>query len=95
MLFLTENATEVIRAIGRQPEAPDSAGLRIAAPSDGSEKLTVAAASTPEEGDQVMEQEGARVFLEPEAAALLDNMVLDARVQDDGAVQFELAAQGG
>lgn len=93
MLALTDNATEVIRAIGRHPEAPENVGLRIARPPDGSEQLTVSTAVGPSEGDQVVEQEGARVFLEADAAQLLDDKVLDAHVDPDGAVQFLVAAQ--
>jgi iron-sulfur cluster assembly protein len=94
MLALTETATTVIRSVIDHPELPDGAGLRIAASSgDTTEGLTVAAAPTPEEGDQVLETEGARVFLEPTAAAILDEMVLDARVDDEGRPEFLVAAQ--
>jgi iron-sulfur cluster assembly protein len=90
MLMLTENATRVIGALVESPQLPDGAGLRIATAAEG---LTVAPAEAPEEADQVVEQQSARVFLEPDAAATLDDQILDAEVDDAGQVQFLLAPQ--
>jgi iron-sulfur cluster assembly protein len=92
MLAVTENATSVIQQLTDRPELPDGAGLRIASTEDAS-NLTVAPAGAPEEGDEVVEKGGARVFLESEAAAILDDKVLDARVNDAGGVEFLVAAQ--
>ena len=93
MLVLTDTAATVINSLGDQPGWNDAAGIRIAGPNDGSSQLDLAAAEAPIEGDQVVEQDGARVFLEPGAARMLDDMVLDAAVQDDGSVQFTLRRQ--
>jgi Fe-S cluster assembly iron-binding protein IscA len=82
----------VICQLTDRPELPDGAGLRIAS-SEQEPNLTVSPAGTPEAGDQVVESEGARVFLEPEAAAMLDDKVLDARVNDSGGVEFLVANQ--
>ena len=38
---------------------------------------------TPAEDDEMIEEQGARLFLEPEAASLLDDKVLDASVEQD------------
>jgi Fe-S cluster assembly iron-binding protein IscA len=84
---------DVIHTIADNSESPESAGLRIASPADGQERLTVSRKSSPERGDQVVESEGARVFLEPEAAAILEDKILDAHVDDQGAVQFLLEDQ--
>jgi len=92
MLVLTEQATQVIRAIVNRPELPDDAGLRIA-DSGGAQGLAVTTAQTPEEGDGVIEQSGARVFLESGAATALDDQVLDATVEPGGNVQFSIAPQ--
>ena len=78
---------------GRPAWLERAAGIRIAGPNDGSSQLDLAAAEAPIEGDQVVEQDGARVFLEPGAARMLDDMVLDAAVQDDGSVRFTLRRQ--
>jgi Fe-S cluster assembly iron-binding protein IscA len=93
MLTLTENATTVIRSLGARPELSEGAGLRITSAADGPDRLAISTASTPEAGDQVVDNEGARVFLEPRAAEVLDDKVLDARVDDQGTVEFLLVAQ--
>lgn len=94
MLVITDTATEVIRTIGQHPEQPPDGGLRIAT-SGGHEArdLVVRPAAAPEDGDKVVEKEGARLFLEEEAAAILDDKVLDAKVDDEGSVQFLLTSQ--
>jgi iron-sulfur cluster assembly protein len=92
MLVVTEQATTVILQLVDRPEMPDDAGLRIASTEPGNPKLTVTT-DTPEEGDQVVESNGARVYLEPESAQLLDDKILDARVDDSGGVQFLVGAQ--
>ena len=50
-------------------------------------------ASGPDETDEVVEEANARVFLEPQAAVVLDDKVLDAQVDDAGQVQFTLGQQ--
>jgi iron-sulfur cluster assembly protein len=91
MLALTENATNVIRQIVDRPELGDGAGLRIAGGQDQNQAFALSTAEAPAEGDVVVEEQGARVFLASEAAELLDEKVLDAQVDDDGGVQFLLA----
>jgi iron-sulfur cluster assembly protein len=93
MLDLTENATSMIRSIAERPESPDDAGLRVAVGGESTDRLTVAAADGPQEGDQVVEKEGARVFLDPQAAEILDDKVLDAQVGDEGGVEFLVSGQ--
>lgn len=90
MLTLTPNATTEIRNIIDNPEVPDGCGLRIANdPAAGGLTLTLAA--TPAEDDQVLDENGARVFLEPQAASMLDEMALDADTDGDGQVRFTVA----
>jgi Fe-S cluster assembly iron-binding protein IscA len=82
MLILTDNAVEAVKDIvSSAEEIPDTGGLRVVAeavPTGASLRLSVA--SVPAEDDQVVEEQGARVFLEPGAAELLDDKVLDASV---------------
>ena len=47
----------------------------------------------PQPGDQVLEEAGARVFLEETAAVTLDDKILDALVDENGGVQFSIAPQ--
>ncbi|MQA25330.1 MAG: Fe-S cluster assembly protein HesB [Micromonosporaceae bacterium] len=94
MLTLTDNAVSVIRTIVSQPEVPDGAGLRIAAENTNTaEGLTLSLATAPQEGDQVVDTSGARLFLEPTAASVLDDKALDADVDEQGKVSFALAEQ--
>jgi Fe-S cluster assembly iron-binding protein IscA len=93
MLVLTKQAVDVIQTLTTGTEAPDAVGLRIASTNDGPERFKVSAASNPERGDQLVESEGARVYLEPEAAIALEDKILDAQVDDQGTVQFMLDTQ--
>ncbi|NEN78400.1 Fe-S cluster assembly protein HesB [Nocardioides zeae] len=88
MLTLTENASTIVKDItDAQPEA---AGLRISSESATEPAFAVSVAPAPEEGDQVVEQSGATVYLDTDAAQQLDDKVLDAAVDDQGGVQFAL-----
>jgi iron-sulfur cluster assembly protein len=84
VLAITENAAEAIQTIvASSPEAPEKGGLRISTPPEGEqEKLELTIAAIPAEDDEVVEEHGARVFLDPEAASHLDDKVLDARVEE-------------
>ena len=93
MLTLTDSAVTAIRNLTAQPELPDETGLRIMSQDEGGPAFQVTLAETPVDGDQVIESEGARVFLEPDAAVALDDKSLDAQVDDEGTVAFTLAEQ--
>lgn len=96
MLVLTDSAAEIVKAITSTPEAPEGSGLRIASvvtqPGNPSE-LQLAATTGPAEDDQVLDSSGAHVFLEPQAAAYLDDKILDAQVDQEGNPQFTLGMQ--
>lgn len=95
MLTITHEAAEAIDAVVHSaPNAADTAGLRIAraVASDGQEGLELSIADHPAPDDAVVEAEGTPVFLESEAAAMLDDKVLDARV-DGEQVGFTLRDQ--
>jgi iron-sulfur cluster assembly protein len=92
MLELSTNATRVISSLGDRPEFPEGAGVRIGE-ADGTEGLAIMPASTPQPADQVVEAEGARVFLDPAAAEVLDDKILDATVDGEGHVKFLLVQQ--
>ena len=96
MLTLTENASAVIKNITGGEEEPDGSGLRIVQQGAAEEaELALTTAASPEPGDQVVEDQGARVFLEETAAETLDDKVLDAQVDESGGVQFTLGIQPG
>jgi iron-sulfur cluster assembly protein len=96
MLVLTEAAAEVVKSVTASPQAPEGAGLRIASavpePRDPS-ALQLVATAAPNQEDEVIEADGARVFLEPSAAAYLADKVLDVQFDEQGAAQFALARQ--
>ncbi len=86
MLTITHEAAEAIDAVVHSgPDTPETAGLRIARATtpDGEEGLQLAVTSGPAADDAVVEAGGTPVFLDVEAAALLDDKVLDARVTGD------------
>ncbi|HEY2651437.1 MAG TPA: HesB/YadR/YfhF-family protein [Solirubrobacteraceae bacterium] len=92
MLTLSESAVEAVDALLHMPEIPDAAGLRIRPVSES--QLTVEIAPEPAPGDQVIEEGGARVFVDSEAAPILDNVQLDARMEGDQ-VAFGFTPTGG
>src|SRR6266568_4284365 len=78
MLVLTEAAAEVVKSVIPTPQTPGETGLRIVSSAPEPEDpgaLQITAAAGPGENDQVIEAAGARVFLEPQAAAYLDDKV--------------------
>ena len=90
MLALTENVTEIVKQL--EQEVPAISGLRIAAEPDG-QSLSVSPADQAAPGDKVVEQDGATVYVEEAAAQMLDAMVLDGGVDEDGNIQFALGQQ--
>ncbi|MGI8677717.1 MAG: HesB/IscA family protein [Jatrophihabitans sp.] len=91
-LTLTDSAAIEIRNLVAQPEVPEDGGVRIADSGDGA--LTLSLTGGPDAGDQIVENSGARVFLEPQAGQLLDDSTLDAGVDEQGQVQFTLGEPG-
>jgi len=87
LLTLTEHAQTAVRTLTQDPQAPESAGLRITPGNEGLELMLVA---EPVPGDALIEDGGARVFVESQVAQLLDAQTLDAQVED-GNVNFFLA----
>jgi Fe-S cluster assembly iron-binding protein IscA len=92
MLTLTENASTIVKDITAQQGGPDTAGLRITS-GDPSQGLMVTAAAEPAPGDQTVESDGAKVYLDVPASQALDDQILDAAVDEAGRVQFALAPQ--
>lgn len=95
MLTITETAAEAIRAIVEQSDLPDEAGLRFALDSADESEVRLEVAMTPEplEGDAEVDLGGAHVYLDPNAAVVLDDKVLDAQATEDGQIAFSFADQ--
>ncbi len=97
MLAITEDAAAAIKSIVGSPGLPEGAGLRITqelnTEVDGETPRTdlrLSVVAAPQEGDEVLDEE--RVFVDPAAAELLDDKLLDADIVDDE-VRFSLDVQ--
>ncbi len=90
MLALTENVTEIVKHL--TDEVPAVAGIRIATEPDG-QSLSISPADQAAPSDQVIEQDGATVYVDESATALLDDKVLDGGVDADGNIEFALGQQ--
>src|SRR4051812_28441668 len=87
MLAVTEDAANAINAMLLGAELPREGGLRITAEQDDHQEPTLALALTEsaEPGDVSVDDHGARVFLDPPSAAVLDDKILDAEIHEDHA----------
>ena len=97
MLTITHEAAEAIDAVVHAaPDATDEAGLRIArgVTPDGQQGLQLSVTGSPAADDAVVDAEGTNVFLDAEAAQMLDDKVLDAKVEGEQ-VGFLLREQDG
>jgi Fe-S cluster assembly iron-binding protein IscA len=75
MLEISRDAVEALKDMGP---------LRITAEEQGDElELSIENATEPGEGEIVVEQDGARVFLDAAAAEALDDQVLGVHAHDD------------
>ena len=94
MLALTDSAVQAVKGIvSSAEEAPETGGLRVVADrAAGEANFQLSVVALPAEDDEVVEEQGARLFLDPEAASLLEDKVLDARVEQNQ-VAFTLADQ--
>ena len=94
LLALTDNAVEAVKTIVSSSDEPsETSGLRVVAELTGTQtNLELSVVPLPAEDDEVIEEQGVRVFLEQEAASLLDDKVLDATVEQNQ-VAFTIADQ--
>lgn len=94
MLALTDNAVEAVKNIvSSSDEDFETSGLRMVAERAGTQaNFQLSVVSLPAEDDEVIEEQGVRVFLEPEAASLLEDKVLDASLEQNQ-VAFTIADQ--
>ncbi|HEY3962414.1 MAG TPA: hypothetical protein VGL84_07785 [Gaiellaceae bacterium] len=84
MLQIADDAVDALREIG---------GLRIIAEEvDGEVELSIFDATEPQEGDEIVESDGVRVFLDAGAAEALADQVLGIHGHDDH-FHFEFSDQ--
>jgi iron-sulfur cluster assembly protein len=91
---LLDSAVQAVKDIVSSSEqVPEMGGLRMVAEREGTQAmLQLSVVPLAAEDDEVIEEQGARVFLEPDAASLLDDKVLDASVEQNQ-VAFTIADQ--
>jgi iron-sulfur cluster assembly protein len=94
MLALTDSAVQAVQEIlSSSEETPETGGLRLVAERAGAQtNFQLGVVALPAEDDEVIEEQGARVFLDPEAASLLDDKILDASIEPNQ-VAFTIADQ--
>lgn len=88
MLTLTDNCATIVKTMA---DRPDTNGIRISHDDASSAQFALAAVAAPLPDDRVVEQDGATVYLDAEAAAALDDKVLDAGMDPNGNLRFAVA----
>jgi iron-sulfur cluster assembly protein len=85
MLALTDQARDVIKGIVEDGELGPKAGLRITAAneSNGDTALEFELAEAPADGDKVLSEGGATVYLDEVAAEVLADKTLDVEEHGD------------
>jgi iron-sulfur cluster assembly protein len=96
MLVLTEQAATVIKGMVDDSQVGPDGGLRItgSVEGDGEASLEFAFAETAVDGDEVVEDGGATVFLDEIASVVLSDKTLDVEAHDDH-YHFSLGEQEG
>lgn len=87
MLTVTDQAAAMIARLREEADPSGELALRIARRS-GSPGLTMTLTDHPGPDDMVLQDSRATVFLDPVAAARLDDEILDARSNEVGSAFF-------
>lgn len=94
MLTITPQAVDAIKEIVVANDLPEGSGLRITAEEDGDEvSLELDFADGPQDEDEIVEDGGARVFLDDTASTVLGNVELSVTPHGDH-VHFEFNDRG-
>ena len=94
MLTLTDRAAATIRSLTSQPGIPEETGLRMTVQESDPGTLTLSL-EAPQPDDAVIEDAGARVFIQQDAASIVEDRELDAQLDDEGRASFMLGSQAG
>jgi iron-sulfur cluster assembly protein len=94
LLTLTDRAAETIRTLTSQPGIPADTGLRMSLQDSDAGTLALSLEG-PQPDDSVIEDSGARVFVQRDAAAIVDDRELDAQLDEQGRASFMLGNQDG
>jgi iron-sulfur cluster assembly protein len=94
MFTMTQKARAVVQRVTAHPRLGEESGLRIASQEAETDALGVGMAASPSRGDEVVEHDGARVFLDEDAVPRVRGRLLDAVTEDGGRVQFVVRRAG-
>jgi Fe-S cluster assembly iron-binding protein IscA len=83
VLTISPAASEAIKGLVAASDLPENGGIRISNRPEGPGTFELTLAPEPGEADEVVEHQGATVFLEDEVAQLLDDKTLDAQTQGE------------
>jgi iron-sulfur cluster assembly protein len=78
VLTVTENASTAVRDLAERAGLPESGGLRIATSQQQSGSFELALVPEAAPGDDVIDRDGATVFVAAPASAALADLELDA-----------------
>jgi Fe-S cluster assembly iron-binding protein IscA len=90
VLTLTDRAAEAIRVLTSQPGVPADTGLRMSMPAGSDGRLTLSL-EPPQPDDAVIEDAGARVFVQPDVVPVIGDRQLDGELDEQGEASFVLA----
>jgi len=78
-IVLTPKAAEKVRSLMQDPAQKDATGLRLKVVGGGCSGFSyqLALERVPEEGDEVHESEGIRVFVDPKSALFVNGTEID------------------
>lgn len=86
MLTVTSSAADLVSTIRQEQGVPDDFGLRVyAEPGPQGVEIQLAFAPEPQQGDEVSESAGLRMFVASELTEPLADSVIDAQETPDGA----------
>jgi iron-sulfur cluster assembly protein len=94
VLTLTDRAAATIRTLTSQPGIPEDTGLRMSLQDSDAGTLALSLEG-PQPDDAVIEDGGARVFVQRDAANIVDDRELDAELDEEGRASFMLGSQAG
>jgi Fe-S cluster assembly iron-binding protein IscA len=94
VLTLTDRAAATIRTLTSQPGIPEDTGLRMSLQDSDAGTLALSLEG-PQPDDAIIEDGGARVFVQRDATAIVEDRELDAELDDQGRASFMLGSQTG
>jgi iron-sulfur cluster assembly protein len=83
VLTISPAASEAIKGLIAASDLPENAGIRISSHPQGPGSFELSLAPEAGEADEVVEQQGAIVFVDDEVAPILDDKTLDAQTEGE------------